>query len=131
MIKNEWKEKLESLPSDAFALHFCTSHGVIVSKLALEDSPDEIRKRIRVVAFAPADYIPDSICHSVQHYEAPLWRDPIPWINLRGRWQNRHTIKVLPSHPKAPWHDHSITSPTFEEAIQHEINEYRKKIGKS
>ncbi len=131
MIKNEWKEKLEALSPNQFALHLCHSQGTILTNLALQDSPDEIRKRIRVVAFAPADYISRDICHSVQRYEASFSRDPIPWINWRGRQQNRDTIKVLPSHPNAPWHDHSILSPTFEKALKYEIERYRETIGKS
>jgi hypothetical protein len=130
MIKNEWKAKLETLPADTFALHICSSQGAINTNLALKESPEEIRKRIRVVAFAPADYISENICHSVRHYEAHLWRDPIPWINWRSRQQNLHNVTVLPSHPNAPRHDHSILSPTFEQAIRREIELYYKMIGK-
>ena len=130
LFKDEWAQKLAALPTDKFALHICHSHGAIYTNLALQDSPDAIRKRIRVIAFAPADYISRDICHSVRHYEAPLWRDPIPWINWRGRWQNRDSITVLPSHPNAPWHDHAISSPTFEQALKEEIDNYLQLIGK-
>ena len=129
LFKDEWAQKLAELPPDKYALHICHSHSAIYTNLALQDSPDEIRKRIRVVAFAPADYISDSICHSVWHYEAPLRRDPIPWVNWRGRQQNRHNVTVLPSHPNAAWHDHSILSPTFEQALKEEIDNYLRIIG--
>lgn len=66
----------------------------------------------------------------MRHYEAPVWRDLIPWFNLRGRWQNRDTITVLPSHPDADWHDHSILSPTFDQPIRNEIDDYLRMKGK-
>lgn len=129
LFKDEWAQKLANLPPDQFALHICHSHSAIYTNLALQDSSDEIRKRVRVIAFAPADYISRDICHSVQHYEAPLWRDLIPQINWRGRRQNRDSTTVLPSHPNASWHDHSILSPTFEQTLKREIDTYLKMIG--
>lgn len=129
IIHQAWDEQFDKVP-DSLLLHFCTSGGAISTKQALIEYSDERRKNIRVVAIAPADYISGDLCHSVQHYEAHLWRDAIPWIRWKERWKNRDTIRVLPSHPTADLHDHSFQSKTFESSINYEIRYYNKLIGK-
>jgi hypothetical protein len=98
-IHQAWDRHFAQKPND-LALHFCTSGETISTKQALQEYPDERRKKIRVIAIAPTDYILREICHSVQHYEANWWRDPIPRICWKERWKNRDTIRVLPSHPE-------------------------------
>jgi len=124
-IHKMWDGFFDQAPVDALALHFCTSQGTILTKLALKDYPEERRNRLRVIGVAPADYIPRTLCHSVRHYVTDHWyRDPIPRINFIGRRRCIDTIQYLPSHPEADRLDHSFSSRTFERVIQDEITDY-------
>ena len=70
------------------------------------------------------------MCHSVQNYEAEWYRDLVPRFDISGRRKYLHTIEVVPSHPMAPLHDHSFSSPTFEVYIQREITNYYRMMRK-
>lgn len=126
-LHDQWD--LHFRDSDASYLQFCHSQGAIVTRLALEEYPDEKRKRINVVAVAPADYIPKELCQSVIHYEAAGHRDPIPRLNMKGRNRCQDTIQVLKSHPNADTFDHAFNSPTYEKKILEEIQRYLTMIG--
>ena len=117
-IHKQWDSFFDHASLDRLALHFCTSQGAILTKNALLDYPEDRRNRIRVVGVAPAAYINDDICHSVQNYEAKWYRDPVPRISVWERWKNRSSIQVVPSHPSASFFDHSFSSPTYRQFIE-------------
>ena len=93
---------------------------------ALRMCPDWVRKRIRVVAIAPAAYIDDYLCHSVVHYVSD--GDIVHRIDAEGRERCKHTTRVLERHKDARGLvDHAFLSPTFQPAIYHETHSYLKK----
>jgi hypothetical protein len=114
----------DNAPSDGIFQIFATSQGALHLKNALKNYPEDRCKRIRVTGVAPAAYISEKKCHSVRNYEAKWHRDLIPQLEWFSRYKNRHTIEVVPSHPSAPFHDHSFSSPTFESYIFKEIQKY-------
>ncbi|MCH9609974.1 MAG: hypothetical protein S4CHLAM81_11250 [Chlamydiales bacterium] len=88
-------------------------------------SSEEVRKRVRVVAIAPAAYIDRELCHSVQHYRVE--NDIVPKIDRAGLKRNRHNTTVLKSLT-GKWWDHSFNSPTYEKALRSEISHYNNKL---
>ena len=84
-------------------------------------SSEEVRKRVRVVAIAPAAYIDDELCHTVQHYRVE--NDIVPKIDRAGLKRNRDSTTVLKSLSGTIW-DHSFNSPTYAESLKWEIDNY-------
>ncbi|MCP5469708.1 MAG: DUF687 family protein [Chlamydiales bacterium] len=125
LIKEHFEMDVKNGPPEAFFLYIAHSHGVIEIRNALIDSPEEIRRRIRVVAIAPAAYIDEDLCHSVVHYRAEGCRDFVPHIDRAGRNRNRHTTVILKSKTRSAW-DHSFQSPTYRNALKHEIDKYNE-----
>lgn len=123
-----WNEFFKKNKTGKF-LQICHSQGVIHVKNALIGYPKHLRERILVVAIAPATYISKSLCADVVHYRAALWRDPVPYINFIGAWQERHTTVTLRSHPKARLHDHDFQSPTYINFLMKHIDEYFRSGG--
>ncbi|MEI8364971.1 MAG: DUF6531 domain-containing protein [Parachlamydiaceae bacterium] len=128
-LHNEWNDFLDKNP-DTYYLHFCHSRGAIDTRNALLMYSEEKRKRIIVVAIAPAAYIYEETCAKVTHYRAVSWRDPIPYIDVFGAERAKHSIVTLTSHPDAPWHDHGFTSETYQDMIQARHREYVKSKGR-
>ena len=129
-IRQMWDNYFDNVGDKSMALHFCTSQGSILTRLALEDYPKERRDRLSVVAIAPAAFIDRSMCGGIRHYMADsVFRDPIPRLDRAGYNKSLDTIVRLPSHPNAPWFDHKFVSPTYKSQIRREINEYMKHIG--
>ena len=122
MLHQDWNNHFAH--SDEIYLQFCHSQGAILTKMALESYPEDLRQRIDVVGIAPAAYIPKELCHSVVHYEAAWYRDFIPRISISDRWQCCDTAQVVPSHPNAPPFDHRFSSPTFKKYIADQLNLY-------
>lgn len=79
----------------------CHSQRAIHTCNALIDYPDELRKRIHVVAIAPAAYIYEETCGSVIHDRALWWQDFIPWAaDHKGAFRESHNLIALDSHHK-------------------------------
>lgn len=107
----------------------CHSQGAIHLKNALLSYPVHLRKRILVVAIAPARYIDPALCGKVVHYRAKWWRDLIPYIfpflfDYDGMKKAEGTIITLESHPDAPLNDHGFGSPTFEDPMETHTRTY-------
>ncbi|MCH9609969.1 MAG: hypothetical protein S4CHLAM81_11300 [Chlamydiales bacterium] len=84
-------------------------------------SSEEMRKRVRVVAIAPAAYIDDELCHTVQHYRVE--NDIVPKIDRAGLKRNRDTTTVLKSLSGSMW-DHSFNSPSYQTVLLDEIRTF-------
>lgn len=106
-------------------LQFCHSQGTIQVRNALLRYPPELRKRIIVIAIAPAAYIPEMICYQALHYASR--RDIVPRFDRRGRKWCKDTTIILTPHPKAAFFDHHFLSPTFRPAIHHHLRHYLEK----
>jgi hypothetical protein len=125
-----WNSFFERSSKNAKFLMICHSQGAIHVRNALLDYPPELRKRILVVAIAPAAYIYEETCAQVTHYVADAWwREPIPRIDRAGAKRSKDTIVYLKSHPKASYFDHDFCSPTYEQAIRDSIYEYINSTG--
>ena len=120
-----WNSFFDKSSSNAKFLMFCHSQGAIHVRNALLDYPPELRKRIIVVAIAPAAYIYKETCADVIHYRAEHWyRDFIPRIDQEGAKRSKDTIVDLRSHANAPYFDHAFCSPTYEKSIRENIDNY-------
>jgi hypothetical protein len=67
--------------------------GAIQTRNALRSLDPELRKRIHVIAVAPAAFIDKELCRSFVHFVSKS--DPIPWIDFIGRMRNKDTVVVL------------------------------------
>lgn len=108
-------------------LQFCHSQGAIQVRNALLFFPEELRKRVIVVAIAPAAYISQEICANAYHYVSR--RDIVPYIDRIGRRKCKNTIITLTPHPDAAFFDHHFLSPTYKPAITHHLMQYLKESG--
>jgi hypothetical protein len=111
---------------DGWIILYCHSQGAIQTRNALASYDPERRKRICVIAVAPAAYINEDLCGQVVHLISKS--DPIPWIDFMGRMRNKDTIWVLDRHPDAPYFDHSFKSPTYKQEIKEWTDYFREKI---
>lgn len=120
-------------PNERF-LQFCHSGGATQCDLALKSYPPELRKRIVIIAIAPATYISRQLCHRVVHYVSK--RDLVPMVDRSGKAQFGDTVVVLDPHPDVPrlakftYQDHGINSPTYQAVIKQEIQKFIKESEK-
>lgn len=127
-LHETWNEHFELNP-DSYYLHFCHSRGAIDTRNALLEYPEALRKKIIVVAIAPAAYIYEHTCAKVFHYRAAASRDLIPYLDYHGAEREKHNIITLESDPAAAWHDHNFTSPTYANEIKFHITKYKENKG--
>lgn len=103
-------------------LQFAHSEGVANVNNALKSYDEDLRQRILVVAIAPSTYINKDFCGRVWHYASK--RDPVPWLDLNARSQNRNTTHRLSPHQDAHFFDHDFESPTYEAPIRERSDKY-------
>ncbi len=120
-LKEQWYDFF-SQDDENCALQFCHSEGVIIVRNALDSMDKKVRKRIIVVAIAPAALIDKRLCHSVHHYISK--REFVHFFDAKGWQENFDTITVLDPHPNAKLHDHKFNSPTFQNIIKARIEKY-------
>ena len=122
-----WDGFFSKASAKARFLMICHSQGAIHVRNALIAYPPELRKRIMVVAIAPAAYIYEQTCASVNHYiaESPM-RDFVPRFDKAGKQRLKKNIVRITSHPDAPWFDHIFSSPTYVRVLKIEIKNYIK-----
>ena len=145
-LKEQWTsfhEENKDRPQVKY-LQFCHSQGAIHVRNALADLPEEIRKRVIVVAIAPAAVVPDEICYRSFNYASK--RDLIPkgelvftgFIDPNECGSSERMKKVmgyqdqlimLDPHPDAGIFDHDFQSPTYKEHIKNRIDEYLMRNG--
>ena len=101
-----WNSFFDKSSANAKFLMICHSQGAIHVRNALLDYPPELRKRIIVVAIAPAAYIYQKTCAKMIHYRAEWWRDFVPRLDRAGARKEKVTIVNLSSHLNAPAFDH-------------------------
>lgn len=120
-------------------LQVCHSQGAIHVKNALQNSPQEIRDRIIVVAIAPAAIVPAELCFQSYNYGSE--KDFIPKLSpvrplqpiddvIIPRFEKetatyRDELILLSPHPLAENFDHSFQSPTYLEALENRLEDYK------
>lgn len=117
-----WDALLEGSP-DRRILALCHSQGALLTRVALLSYDVGKRKRISVVAVAPAGYIYKDTCRSVAHYRAEFYRDFVPYMSFTNPGEG-HTIKTLKSDSNAKFHDHDFNSPTHRQFLKRRINKF-------
>jgi hypothetical protein len=123
-LQIRWDAYFDAVGADAHLFHVCHSEGAIITKNALMSYPEELRKRIIVVAIAPGAYIEDKYAYDITHYRST--RDIVPFFDFVGAYRCRKSTVVLEPHPDAPWFDHSVNSPTYQERLQYHIDLYQE-----
>lgn len=129
LLHRMWNSYFEKSSENAKFLMICHSQGAIHVRNALLDYPPELRKRIIVVAIAPAAYIYQKTCAKVIHYRAKPWRDFIPRIDINGGKRAKGTVIDFNSHIDAKAFDHEFMSPTYEEKLQQHLLNYIQSQG--
>ncbi len=119
LMRKNWDDFFEKAAPDAKYLQICTSGGCIELYNLLEKSPKEVRERIRVLAISPGRIIPNEICFRSENFISR--RDFVTKLDLVGQAKYGDQIFMLEPHKDAPFHDHSIMSPTFREIIQNRM----------
>ncbi len=72
--------------------------------------PRNPRKRIDIIAIAPAAFIDEHLCNSRSHYVS---RDFVPYFDFLGYIRNKESVIKIKPHPNAKIHDHNFDSPSF------------------
>jgi hypothetical protein len=122
LLKEEWINFLKQDDKNTY-LQIGHSEGTIIIRNALEETQEEYRKKITVLAIAPAAYIDEELCKSVSHFRS---RDFVPLLDLKGLKKNKNsTIKLTPSKNADLW-DHSFSSDTYKHVIQDAILGFKK-----
>lgn len=120
-----WDRCFNAMSPEGIILHQCHSQGVLHTRNALKRYPEDLRQRIYVIAVAPAAYISPDLCGKVAHLVSR--RDFVPWIDFIGRFKYADTIQLLEPHENASFFDHSFSSPTYVQPIEHTITRFLKK----
>lgn len=123
-LHQKWDLFFNRCKQDEKFLQFCHSQGTIQVRNALLCYPPHLRKRIIVVAIAPAAYISEDLCASVYHYASR--RDIVPSIDHRGRARCKETLVTLTPHRRAAFFDHHFLSPTYQDVIHFHLTDYVK-----
>ena len=127
LLEKTWRDYFNNCPEDGIIIHYCHSQGTAQTKLALKNMPEELRKRIHVIAVAPTSYIDKKLCGSVEHLVS-RW-DVVPWIDLPGRIRNSDTIQMVDRDPHASHFDHAYQSDSYKDAINKRTQFIRTTFG--
>ncbi len=125
-LQTKWDAYFRSVSVYAYLIHFCHSEGAIITRNALMNYPEELRKRIIVIAVAPGAYIEKKYAYQVTHYVSK--RDIVPMIDFMGAWRCRDSIVRLDPHIDAPIFDHSFNSPTYRDSLESQVANYMGKF---
>lgn len=125
-------------------IHFCHSQGALHTLNALNLCSEEIRKRIIVVAIAPAAVIPQRLCFQSFNYVCE--NDKVHLAELIGLstlnihelrdgekreriLENRKELHILKAHANSLGMGHGFQDPTFITEIEKRISDYLEKKG--
>lgn len=122
LLIKQWKAFFERDKENCF-LEICHSQGSIHVRNALATLGADERKRIIVVAIAPAAYITKDLCYKCYHYVSK--RDIIPSFDYVGK-SKCDEIHILEPQKDSPWWDHDFDSPTYRQIIEQHIIDYIK-----
>lgn len=129
-LHETWDRHLRQSDTSTY-LQYAHSQGAILVRNALCSYAPELRERIFVVAIAPGAYVLPKTCGDMIHYRAMPWRDLVPRLDSLGSTLlSADKIVDLKSHPNAPFHDHDIVSPTYEDRIEKHALNYLNSNGK-
>lgn len=126
-LQTRWSAHFNAAGPNSYLFHVCHSEGAIITRNALKSYPEELRQRIIVIAIAPGAYINDKYAYQVTHYRST--RDIVPLLDFVGAYRCSQSTVVLKPHPDAPWFDHSVSSPTYQDSLRFEVESYKEYYG--
>jgi hypothetical protein len=135
LLKN-WKKfhKKHKDNPDAKFLQICHSQGASHVRNALELAPLEIREKVIILAIAPAEVVPQKLCHASYNYASK--RDIVYYgkilshpDKLKENLKNLEELIFLEPDESAPLFDHAFQSPTFEKIIQKHVQDFILQYG--
>lgn len=116
-VHEVWDDFFSRSEPNQLMFVICQSQGVIIIRNSLLDYDRERRKRIMVLAVAPASYIDEEICGQILHLVS-RW-DPITWVDFMGRIRCTESIIYVERHPTAPRVcDHAFRSASYQDYIE-------------
>ena len=113
----------EGLDSDAILVQVCHSQGATHTRNALIGYDEEKRKRIHVIAVAPASYISNDLCGKVVHLVSN--RDIVPLIHLKGARRCPETTVILERQKDTSPLDHHLRETTYTQGLHEQLAEYQ------
>lgn len=132
----------------AKAFQTCYSMGTILTWVALQKAPKEVRDRVIVVALAPAKVIPDDLCylsfayasrndivHLAENLCAFFMSGAVSSDSLKSQEAYLEIIKskeklvLLKRQPGSNFFDHDFQSPTLCEPLLDRLNDYLSRDG--
>lgn len=146
LLRKNWEEFHEATKDtpEVKYLQFCHSQGAALTKNALHFLPEEIAKRIFIVAIAPLTVIPSHLCGGSINIASPI--DKVPNIEKevifhtirdllilqkaleRLEKERRELIFLQPNEPQTKW-DHEFQSKTYAKAIEQIVKQYIENNG--
>lgn len=123
LLHQVWHRFFQDNPDSQY-LQICHSKGAIHVKNALETFDDALRKRIIVVAIAPAAFIPKGLCSKSHH--CLIKKDPVPFFALNSDriFNPDDEICILPEHADGS-HPHDLHGISYTQKMFEIINQYR------
>lgn len=128
LLQTQWTEFFLQNGPDSVFVQFCHSGGGGQVKSALLATPEWIRKKIVVVAFAPSAIIPQELCLKSYNYMSK--RDLVTCLDVEGMIKYRNELIMLDPHPEAPSVDHGFLSPTFTPLIRRHFEDSKEQFGR-
>jgi len=125
-LYSKWMHFFRNTPPDMPYLQFCHSQGAIKVANAIKLLPDEYKKRLTVVAIAPAMIIKKEWGVNCFNYVSKN-----DWISRTMTLKDRKLSEVtfLEPHAKASWlFDHSFLSVTYTKPIKDHLSDHFKKV---
>ncbi|MFA6118865.1 MAG: RHS repeat-associated core domain-containing protein [Parachlamydiales bacterium] len=122
-LMKEWFDFFSKEKQNCY-LQVCFSEGALITRNALSQMPEYLRKKIIVLAIAPGAYIDKELCRSIHHYVSK--KDHIPDLDYFGKRENSHSTTILEPHHSVMDSDHHFDSPTYEKKIEEHLNFYLK-----
>lgn len=141
LLKENWiafHEANKDNPNAKY-LQFCHSQGAIHVRNELLKLPEEIRKRIIVVAIAPAAIVPKDLCYDSFNYAS---KSDVVYLGellhaysvgqnedgqselFQAALDKQNQLILLDPHPDAKGMDHAFQSPTFIKTIAMHMKNY-------
>ncbi|MBS0654082.1 MAG: DUF687 family protein, partial [Verrucomicrobia bacterium] len=123
LLVQNWSEFFARSSPDEKFLQICTSRGAIDVHAALQQLPEHLRKRIFVIAIAPAYIIENTSC--LKAFNIVVLDDVVPHLALNSNLitSNRPEVIIVERHADGK-HPHDPMGSSYLEAIRPLVHEY-------
>ncbi len=122
ILQDQWEDFVAMHEPEEKFLQICHSQGALHVKNALLAVTESIRKRIKVLAIAPAAIIPRELCCESWNYAS--MDDFVSLFDIEGMDLYADQLILLDRHADASLWDHDFCSPTYQEVIEKCVMQY-------